>query len=325
MVIDPAESLVHVQAMSLATRCTFCGTVFRVVQDQLKVSEGWVRCGRCDNVFNALETLFDLEREAPPEWIPVASQDVPISAATSIVAAAEPGAFTSSVGLETQGSAGLGLSKPAPDSHAPDAQQPTHEVDDAFGFAGSVAEADFSSAAHTEHSADSTPAFMRGATRPSHRQSAKSRIKLSATAFALACGLAGQLAHHFRDLVATRIPVTRPALMAWCTFSGCAIDAVRRIEDVAVETSALTRAPALDGFRLSVTLRNRGSMVVALPSIELSLTNTAGAVLARRTFGARDFLGISPRMQVGSESVLQVTLATGMPNISGYTVEIFYP
>ena len=325
MAIAPAESLVHVQAMSLATRCTSCGTVFRVVQDQLKVSEGWVRCGRCDNVFNALESLFDLEREAPPEWIPVASRDVPISAATSMVSAAESGAFTSSVGLELQGSEGLGPSKPAPDSREADTQQSTHDVDDAFGFSGSDAEADFSSGADTKRSADSTPAFMRGATQPSHRQSAKSRIKLSATAFVLACGLVGQLTHHFRDLVATRIPVTRPALMAWCTFAGCAIDAVRRIEDVAVESSALTRAPALDAFRLSVTLRNRGSMVVALPSIELSLTSSAGAVLARRTFGARDFLGISPRMQVGSESALQVTLATGMSNISGYTVEIFYP
>ena len=46
--------------MSLATRCTSCGTVFRVVQDQLKVSEGWVRCGRCNEVFNAIEGLFDL-------------------------------------------------------------------------------------------------------------------------------------------------------------------------------------------------------------------------------------------------------------------------
>ncbi len=52
--------------MSLATRCTHCGTIFKVVQDQLKVSEGWVRCGRCHEVFNALEGLFDLEREAPP-------------------------------------------------------------------------------------------------------------------------------------------------------------------------------------------------------------------------------------------------------------------
>ncbi|WP_310462869.1 DUF3426 domain-containing protein [Sphaerotilus sp.] len=48
--------------MSLATSCPSCGTVFRVVQDQLKVSEGWVRCGHCQEVFNALEGLFDLTR-----------------------------------------------------------------------------------------------------------------------------------------------------------------------------------------------------------------------------------------------------------------------
>lgn len=52
--------------MSLATRCTHCGTIFKVVQDQLKVSEGWVRCGRCNEVFNALPSLFDLEKEPPP-------------------------------------------------------------------------------------------------------------------------------------------------------------------------------------------------------------------------------------------------------------------
>ena len=47
--------------MSLATRCTECGTVFRVVEDQLKVSEGWVRCGRCSAVFNALENLCEID------------------------------------------------------------------------------------------------------------------------------------------------------------------------------------------------------------------------------------------------------------------------
>ncbi len=53
--------------MSLATRCPACHTVFRVVQDQLRVSEGWVRCGQCQEVFNALETLFDLDQLDPAE------------------------------------------------------------------------------------------------------------------------------------------------------------------------------------------------------------------------------------------------------------------
>jgi len=52
--------------MSLATRCSHCGTIFKVVQDQLKVSEGWVRCGRCNEVFNALPALFDLDKDPPP-------------------------------------------------------------------------------------------------------------------------------------------------------------------------------------------------------------------------------------------------------------------
>ena len=61
--------------MDLATRCTACGTVFRVGQDQLKVSEGWVRCGRCGEVFNAITGLFDLERDGyPTKSLPTAAE-----------------------------------------------------------------------------------------------------------------------------------------------------------------------------------------------------------------------------------------------------------
>lgn len=59
--------------MSLATRCPACSTVFRVVQDQLKVSGGWVRCGQCHQVFNGLQALFELPPEPPavvPEPLP---------------------------------------------------------------------------------------------------------------------------------------------------------------------------------------------------------------------------------------------------------------
>jgi predicted Zn finger-like uncharacterized protein len=48
--------------MSLITRCPACGTMFKVVTDQLKVSQGWVRCGHCAEVFDASKHL--LPREA---------------------------------------------------------------------------------------------------------------------------------------------------------------------------------------------------------------------------------------------------------------------
>ena len=42
--------------MSYTTRCPACGTMFKVVPDQLKISDGWVRCGHCADVFDA--TLY---------------------------------------------------------------------------------------------------------------------------------------------------------------------------------------------------------------------------------------------------------------------------
>ncbi|MCO5976865.1 zinc-ribbon and DUF3426 domain-containing protein [Ideonella oryzae] len=71
--------------MSLATRCPACGTVFRVVQDQLKVSQGWVRCGQCHEVFNALESLFDLDNSPSPAPTPT-----PADAPSPSFAATEP-------------------------------------------------------------------------------------------------------------------------------------------------------------------------------------------------------------------------------------------
>lgn len=38
---------------SQITRCPSCATLFRVVPDQLRVSQGWVRCGQCQQAFDA--------------------------------------------------------------------------------------------------------------------------------------------------------------------------------------------------------------------------------------------------------------------------------
>ena len=49
----------------LTTHCPTCSTAFRVTPDQLKARAGKVRCGHCDSVFNALESLEDLARTQP--------------------------------------------------------------------------------------------------------------------------------------------------------------------------------------------------------------------------------------------------------------------
>jgi predicted Zn finger-like uncharacterized protein len=65
--------------MALATKCPQCGSLFRVVADQLKLRGGLVRCGQCRAVFDAIGSLTYVEDSAvapmrtPKEEAPAAS------------------------------------------------------------------------------------------------------------------------------------------------------------------------------------------------------------------------------------------------------------
>ena len=150
------------------------------------------------------------------------------------------------------------------------------------------------------------------------------RAALVAAAVVLLAAFALQWGHQFRDLIAARWPTAKPVVLAWCGLMACSVEAPRRIEDVSVESSALTRATA-DAFRLSVALRNRGTMTVTLPSVDLSLTDTTGRLVARKVLAPRDFRVASALMPPGSDSALQLVLTAGTARVTGYTVEIFYP
>jgi len=60
----------------IQTLCPACATTFRVTPEQLKAKQGKVRCGKCQHVFNAIETLHDamaepaadLQFESQPEF-----------------------------------------------------------------------------------------------------------------------------------------------------------------------------------------------------------------------------------------------------------------
>ena len=308
--------------MSLATRCPSCGTVFRVVQDQLKVSEGWVRCGRCDAVFNALEGLFDLERDAPPAWTPT---PVP----HPVAAASVPEAAHSETPHDSR----------SPDAPSAEAAHAAQVPSDHAGSASdappdppwsqvNLAPADVPAPTPTPSpspSPSSTPNFLREANRNPRWVGKRARfVTWVATALLLA-GLMVQAIHHFRNTLSARWPIAKTMLTTWCHAVGCTVGAARRIEDINVENSALTRVAGPDSFRLAVALRNRGQMMLALPSLELSLTDSDGQLLARRALEPGDFRNGMATIAPGAEAALQLTLATGNPRVAGYTVEIFYP
>jgi predicted Zn finger-like uncharacterized protein len=337
--------------VSLATRCTACGTVFRVVQDQLKVSEGWVRCGKCTGVFNALEGLFDLDRDTPPEW------PVPTNPA---FAATQPGE-TDVLNVASFTSA------PRTVEETPDAEEnpqfdkidaqlkeprdkavestPADRIDerDRLEFPDARFDSDLppddappprwysnggaeNGVATVDLVRDEAPTFARyGGQKIRRHRPALQIAKISICGF-LSIGLAAQATHHFRDLIAARWTETAPLLTAWCGLAACAILPPRRIDDVVVESTSLTRVPALaDAFQLSVVLRNRAGAVVARPSIELSLTDLSGRLVARRVLNSADTRAASVPMKPGAEAAVLWLLTAGNERVNGYTVEVFYP
>lgn len=328
--------------MSLATRCTACGTVFRVVQDQLKVSEGWVRCGRCSEVFNALEGLFDLERDTPPAFAPAAEAETidPVSAPVEAVAA--PTAVSSSPGeIDKIDAQLMGSRESGHDStpatriserdrlEFPDAQfDPDMQTEDTVAPQALATEPFVDEGPAATRTVDQTdePEFVQRAQRRARWNTPAMRALQTSAVVVLMVGLALQGAHHFRDLVAARWPDTSPALAWWCGVTACAIEAPRLIDEIAVESTALARtAQPEDAFRLSVVLRNRSAMPVALPSVDLSLTDANGQLISRRVLSPADFRVPGAPMRPGAESALQLVLSAGGARVTGYTVEVFYP
>ena len=313
--------------MSLATRCTTCGTVFRVVQDQLKVSEGWVRCGQCSAVFNALDGLFDLERG------PAASEAEPGTGTGTAVEATTIELPTEAMELDSERA-------PPADAHAaelrPDAARPPGFLEAPFD---STAADDAATAPEPDHgvvpgkheaSGDETaavePEFVRLAERRSQPASAKRRALGWSAAAVLATTVVLQCIHHFRDNIAARWPWAQAALTAGCAVTTCSIQAPRRIEDIAVESSSLTRSTAApQAFKLAVTLRNRGAVALAAPSLDLSLTDPNGQVVVRRVLSATDFRASAAPLRPGGEASWQMVLSTRTERVTGYTVEAFYP
>jgi hypothetical protein len=131
------------------------------------------------------------------------------------------------------------------------------------------------------------------------------------------------LSHH--DWLVASWPALRAPAQRLCAWSGCVIEAPRRIESLAVESSGLTRAGAAGTYRLSAVLRNRDRLALRTPAIDLTLTDAAGRVIARRVLEAAELGASQPSIVAGGELVLAATLRTRDAPVVGYTIEIFYP
>lgn len=322
--------------MSLATRCTACGTIFRVVLDQLKVSEGWVRCGRCHAVFDAQQGLFDLEHDVPPAWNEQAPGE-PEQPAPTFLEEHHPGSDGASQAQpDSAHVAGAGSAARAALENEPAFEiDPSPKADllrDAPAYAVDLgaSEPAAEEPGWLEPMADtaSAPGFVRQAERNQRWQSTPVQVTLGLLALALLLSLGAQATHHWRHQIAVQWPATQPWLNRYCAATGCSIDPLHRIESVSIENSALTAAERPDApgaLKLAVTLQNRGTLPVAMPALDLSLTDTDGELVARRAMLPADFGSVGALLAPGVDTPVRLTMAVNGRKVSGYTVEVFYP
>ncbi len=297
-------------ATGLATRCTACQTVFRVVPDQLRVSEGWVRCGKCAEVFNALEGLIDLETGSPQRHMgaglapPSADQELEVAPP-----AAKPGS-------------GKTIPPPPPPPTRPADVDISVDLDDRVSRVLEDEQA-------TPSPTGPAPSFVRRAESAARWRRPWVRAMLTLLLLLGGAGLAAQVGFEYRDLAAARWPALRPVLVAVCEPLACSVGPPRVIENLAVESSGLVRVERSALYRLQVALRNRSEIDVAVPALDLSLTDTQGRLVSRKVLRLADLGVTQATIGAGRELAIAATLqaqgeAAGVV-IAGYTIDLFYP
>lgn len=118
--------------MSQVTRCPSCGTRFKVVADQLRISQGWVRCGMCQSVFDASQEL----QSVPDELLQPEAADAPQRPAVQEVLPTEAGEQRTPVWPQQDAA-----DAPAPDTQKAEAlQELASDSVDAAPTAAQVAE-----------------------------------------------------------------------------------------------------------------------------------------------------------------------------------------
>ena len=298
---------------AMLTRCPACATHFRVTAEQIKARSGRVRCGECQHVFNALDTLIEEPTvvvappaaESPQQRIPAVRSDIDADAA------AYPEARIDEIAV-------LPAPTPEPAPKPVEVLSALQPKQRAPSIAGPAAAVEPEAAAP-----DGSETFP--APPPPPRRWPWVIGSLVALA---AIGLQAVLA--FRVELAVLWPQTKAVLVALCDVAGCEVGLPAKVGLVGIEASDLHPDAQRNGrLALTATLKNRAPFAQQFPRLELTLTDTADKAIARKVLAPEDYLppktSFAQGMQPGADIAVAVGIDSGEMAASGYRLYLFYP
>src|SRR6202035_2151685 len=132
--------------MAQATQCPFCQTTFRVVNDQLKLRGGLVRCGHCNEVFDGNAHLLPDQPDQPnsgnwPQQTPLTPPPITPAIARANAAAPNYGAPTPPVLPDADAMVEIEAAwdlPPSPDEGSADTAVENTDADDALMIEGDI-------------------------------------------------------------------------------------------------------------------------------------------------------------------------------------------
>jgi predicted Zn finger-like uncharacterized protein len=323
--------------MSFITRCPSCSTSFKVVADQLRISQGWVRCGHCADIFDANQDLKPWIPTPPVLTTVVDDQQQPSGDAWARQARESHETHDSPMDGVLDGLAELNEMAIQTETNTPARDEPVwtgveewppeapadEPVSNDLPIDVLEADGDVWSPIET----DPEPRFVQQAKRHARWSTGPMRAVVWSGVVLTTFLLALQWAVHDRDRLAAWQPAFEPVLSAICRPLGCRIEPVRQLDAVVIDSSALVR---LIGqlHALDVVLKNNRAWPLAMPSLELSLTDGQNQILARRVLSAQDWPN-APKVLAPGESLpvklrLSIALSAGQ-SMAGYRVVLFYP
>ena len=329
--------------------------MFKVVPDQLRVSDGWVRCGQCNEVFDANAHLQStpsqpLSTPIPPqprqEPVEQPVQPAPIRIAVPrvepqpvVVAPAKEEKVVAVVEapvqlfLEVNPQALLGDHQEVAPPAATLREQRDNlgrgdvpvrkpKVEAAPNASPAVEEAAQTALEQPQHS------FMRQRRASGVWSRPWMRTGLAVGCVVLVGVLVLQVAVHERDRIVATEPSAKRFLLPLCEVLNCRIEPLRQIEAIVIDSSSFSKVRS-DAYRLSFVLKNAAQTAVATPAVELTLTDLQDQAIVRRVFTTADFnkqaLVMEPGAELSASVPLSVKHGVGQEKVSGYRLVSFYP